>query len=48
MSTLPGAEAEVTLEIRVRVPAGIKEQVVRTVDENARTLKFATRVFEPE
>jgi hypothetical protein len=48
LSTLPGAEAEVTLEIRVRVPGGVKEDVIRTVQENARTLKFGSHGFERE
>jgi uncharacterized protein len=48
LSTLPSAEAEVTLEIRVRVPGGVKDDVVRTVQENARTLKFGSHGFERE
>ncbi len=48
LSTLPDAEVEVTLEMRVRVPDGIKETAVRTVSENAKTLKFQTAAFERE
>lgn len=48
MSTLPDAEVEVTLEMRVRVPDGIKETAVRTVSVNAKTLKFLTAAFERE
>lgn len=48
LSTLPGAEAEVTLKIRVRVPGGVKDDVVRTVQENARTLKVGSHAFELE
>ena len=48
LSTLPDAEVEVTLEIRVRVPDGVKDDVVRTVSENAKTLKFQTATFERE
>ncbi|MCC6527279.1 MAG: DUF499 domain-containing protein [Polyangiaceae bacterium] len=48
LSTLPEAEVEVTLEMRVRVPEGIKDDVVRTVGENAKTLKFQTFGFERE
>jgi hypothetical protein len=48
LSTLPGAEVEVTLEIRIRVPDGVKDDVVRTVTENANTLKFASKGFERE
>jgi hypothetical protein len=48
LSTLPGAEVEVSLEIRVRVPGGIKSDVIRTVTENANTLKFSAHSFEYE
>ena len=34
------AEVEVTPEMRVRVPDGIGDGTVRTVSENAKTLKF--------
>src|SRR5690606_16573364 len=37
---LVGAQALVTLEIRVDVPGGIPEDVVRIVRENCNTLKF--------
>ncbi len=45
---LLGAEVEVTLEISAQVPEGVPEQVVRTVGENARTLKFRSHGFEAE
>ncbi len=48
LSVLHGAEVEVTLEIRVAVPDGVKEDTVRTVSENAKTLKFQTFSFERE
>jgi hypothetical protein len=48
LSILPGAEVQVTLELRVGVPDGVKEDVVRTVSENAKTLKFQTFSFERE
>lgn len=48
LSTLPDAQVEVTLEMRVRVPEGIKDDAVRTVSENAKTLKFQTSAFERE
>jgi hypothetical protein len=48
LSTLPGADVEVTLEIRVRVPGGIKIEVIRTVTENANALKFSSHSFEHE
>jgi predicted AAA+ superfamily ATPase len=45
---LDGAEAEVDLEIQVRVRGGISESVERTVGENARTLQFRWSIFESE
>ena len=43
-----GAEVTVTLEIEARLPDGASEQLVRTVTENSRTLKFTTQAFESE
>ncbi len=43
---LPGARVEVTLEIQAEIPNGAPDDVVRTVSENCRTLKFATFDFE--
>jgi len=37
---LAGAEVTVTLDIEARFPDGASEQVIRTVTENGRTLKF--------
>ena len=37
---LTGAEVTVTIEIEANLPDGASEQVVRTVTENGRTLKF--------
>ncbi len=48
LSTLPGAEMEVRLEVQIRVPRGTPDDVVRTVSENAKTMKFTTAVFEKE
>jgi len=45
---LDGAEAEVVLEIQVRVLGGVPESVERTVGENARTLRFSSSSFESE
>jgi hypothetical protein len=36
----------VTLELRVTVPDGVPDDAVRTVSENARTLKFDSFGFE--
>lgn len=43
---VPGAQVQVTLEIEAVAPEGIPENVVRTVTENARTLKFKSHGFE--
>ncbi len=45
---VPGARVQVTLEIEAVAPEGVPENVVRTVTENARTLKFRTHGFERE
>jgi predicted AAA+ superfamily ATPase len=41
-----GSKVEVSLEIHAERPAGFPDQVVRTVTENAKTLKFRTQGFE--
>ena len=46
LSSLVGAEVTVTLEIDAEIPDGAPENVVRTVTENSRTLKFASHGFE--
>lgn len=46
LSGLLDGEVEVELEIRARSASGFPEQVVRTVSENARTLKFEHFEFE--
>ena len=43
-----GAEVTVSLEIIASVPDGVSDQIVRTVTENSRTLKFETFGFEEE
>ena len=43
-----GAEVTVTLEIEARLPGGASDQIVRTVTENSRTLKFTSHGFETE
>ena len=42
------ADVKVTLEIEAELPDGATEQVVRTVTENCRTLKFESQGFEKE
>ena len=46
LTGLVGAKAEITLEIQVDVPDGVPDHAVRTVTENARTLKFKSQGFE--
>jgi hypothetical protein len=48
LSSLVGAEVDVTLEISAKLPDGAPENVVRTVTENCNTLKFKTYDFEEE
>lgn len=48
LSGLVGAKVTVTLEIEAEIPTGASEQVVRTVTENSRTLKFTSQGFEKE
>ena len=48
ISGLVGAKVEVTLEIEAEIPDGAPEHVVRTVTENARTLRFKSHGFEEE
>jgi len=43
-----GAEVTVTLEIEATLPDGASDQIVRTVTENSRTLKFTSHGFERE
>ncbi len=46
---LVGSSVRVTLEIEAEIPAGASDNVVRTVTENSRTLKFAANSgFETE
>ena len=43
-----GAKVKVPLEVEAEVPTGVPDQVVRTVTENSRTLKFTSQGFERE
>lgn len=47
-TSLVGAEVEITIEIQVRTPEGVPDNVVRTVTENCRVLKFTNQEFEEE
>jgi len=46
LNALMGARVTVTLEIEAEVPDGVQDNVVRTVTENCRTLKFTSQGFE--
>jgi hypothetical protein len=48
LSGLVGAKVTVTLELQAEIPAGAPENVVRTVTENCRTLRFSDHGFEKE
>jgi hypothetical protein len=48
LCSLVGASVTVTLEIGAEIPNGAPDNVVRTVTENARTLKFTSQGFEKE
>lgn len=48
LTSLMHADVKVTLEIEAHLPDGATEQVVRTVTENCRTLKFESQGFEKE
>jgi hypothetical protein len=48
LAGLVGSSVKVTLEIEAQVPSGAPDNVVRTVTENSRTLKFTTQGFERE
>lgn len=45
---LMGSDVKVTLEIEADFPNGAPDNVVRTVTENSRTLKFTSQGFEAE
>ena len=46
LAGLVGADVEVTLEIRAEIPDGATPEIVRTVTENCRTLRFGNYGFE--
>jgi predicted AAA+ superfamily ATPase len=48
LTSLIGSDVTVRLDIEASVPAGVPDNVVRTVTENARTLKFTSHGFEIE
>ena len=46
LAGLLDAKVKITLEIEAEMPSGAPENVVRTVTENCRTLKFDSQGFE--
>jgi Flp pilus assembly protein CpaB len=46
LAGLPNSKVDVTLEIRAEAADGVPDNIVRTVTENCRTLKFKTHGFE--
>jgi hypothetical protein len=48
LAGLMGSTVRVTLDIDAEIPSGAPDQVVRTVTENCRTLKFSSQGFETE
>jgi len=46
LASLVDAKVRVLLEIEAEIPSGAPENVVRTVTENCRTLKFESQGFE--
>ena len=46
LSGLVGADVRVTLDIAADIPDGAPDHVVRTVNENSRSLKFSSHEFE--
>jgi hypothetical protein len=45
---LVGSNVKITLDIDAEIPAGVPDNVVRTVTENSRALKFGSSGFEKE
>ena len=48
LTKLESARVEVSLEIQTYIPNGVSEEVIRTVTENCRTLKFSNYDFEED
>jgi len=46
LSSIVRAEVEVTLEIHAQIPEGASQELVRTITENCRTLRFGSYGFE--
>jgi hypothetical protein len=48
LAALPGSQAEIQLDLTIRVPGGVPDHVIRIVGENAKTLKFTSADFDAE
>ncbi|MGH2535380.1 MAG: DUF499 domain-containing protein [Thermomicrobiales bacterium] len=48
LANLPHAEVTVTIEVEATLPDGVPDDIVRTIVENANTLKFTRSSFEEE
>ncbi|MDZ4722309.1 MAG: Swt1 family HEPN domain-containing protein [candidate division Zixibacteria bacterium] len=48
LTGLVGSKVMITLEVEAEIPSGVPDNVVRTVTENSRTLKFSSQGFEKE
>lgn len=46
LTKLQGAKVKITMEIEAEIPEGVPEDVIRTISENCKTLKFTTHNFE--
>jgi len=46
LTALQGARVKIVLEVEAEIPAGVPDDVARTVLENCRTLKFSSHSFE--
>ncbi|MTI83942.1 MAG: ATP-binding protein [Firmicutes bacterium] len=48
LSSLMGTKVKITMEIEADIPDGVPDNVVRTVTENSRTLRFTNSDFEED
>jgi len=48
LAGLIGSTLTAPLEIDAEIPSGAPDQVIQTVTENSRTLKFTSQEFESE
>jgi len=46
LTSVDGAQVEVSLEVSLNAPGGLSQQIVRTVSENCRTLRVKDFGFE--